>query len=129
MSAKVRLRRTAHRATASLQATAWIVEGADDLAVLEIGGAIGNSTVAEFQEFVNRVLQNASIRRMVLDLSRLTEIGSKGLAELSMLRDRLGEIVLAGVDGKVRIVMKMLGLLDAFREFPKKQAALAALLS
>lgn len=127
-SGKVRLRKLADRKAATLALSAKIVEGVPDVLVVDVDGTIGNATVGEFQGFFDGVLREEKFRRVVLDLSKLADIGSMGLAYLSMLRDRLTELVLVGVEGKVRIVMKMLGFLGVFREFAKKEQALRALL-
>lgn len=125
---KVRLRRVADRNTPSLALTAKSIEGFEDILVLDVEGRIINPTAAEFQGFVDGLLADPKYRRLVLDLSKLQEVGSVGLAYFSQIRDRLTELVLVGVQGKVRVVMKMLGLLGVFREFEKKEQALRALL-
>jgi anti-anti-sigma factor len=129
---RVRIHRTGEHSVPGLTVSSWALEDVADVAMITATGTIGNPTVTEFQNFLDPLLQDGKVKRLILNFSGLAEMSSVGLGYISTIRERLvaagGEVVLVGVQGKVRVVLKMLGLLAVFREFEKKEDAFRALL-
>jgi anti-sigma B factor antagonist len=59
-------------------------------AVVSLRGELGVQIAAEFQRSLQRVIESKP-RVVVVDLADVTQLGSRGLAELIALRERVSE--------------------------------------
>jgi anti-anti-sigma factor len=86
--------------------------------VIAVKGRLDSATAPAFGERLSRTFAAPS-RRLLIELSQLEYISSAGFRILLLATKRAdqsdGQIVLAGVSGKVRELFDLGGFLDLFR--------------
>jgi anti-sigma B factor antagonist len=89
-----------------------------DVLVLGVSGEVGITTSAAFQQKLEKLLA-AGEKKLILDLTKTSYIGSSGLGAISRaakeLREKGGELCLASVHYLSREVMKFFGLMPIVR--------------
>ena len=101
-----------------------------DVLVLAVSGEVDITTTAAFQRRLEKLLA-AGEKKLVLDLTETSYIGSSGLGAISRtakeLRGKGGELCLASVHYLSREVMKFFGLMPIVRICDTVEEALKAL--
>ena len=102
----------------------------DGVVVLRLAGRFVTGSDAEFLSAKNR-LQEAGVSRAIVDLSAVPYVDSTGLAfvvELhKALRNRGGQLFLAGANARVREVLELTRIADVVPLFDDAAEAEAAL--
>lgn len=93
----------------------------EGLLVLALNGRLDSSTAPEFERRLNALIERGETR-IAIDFAALEYISSAGLAALlgatKILRARKGDIVLSGVNDRIRQVFQMSGFVSLYRIFP-----------
>lgn len=101
---------------------------ADGALVLTLTGRLDSSTAPEFGRRLSALVERGETR-VAIDFAGLDYISSAGLAVLlaatKALRAKRGDIVLAGVNDRIRQVFQMSGFVSLYRMFPNIAAATA----
>jgi anti-anti-sigma factor len=101
---------------------------ADGVLVLTLTGRLDSSTAPEFGRRLNAFVERGETK-VAIDFAGLDYISSAGLAALlaatKALRAKRGDIVLAGVNDRIRQVFQMSGFVSLYRMFPNIAAATA----
>ena len=101
---------------------------ADGVLVLTLTGRLDSSTAPEFGRRLNALVERGETK-VAIDFAGLDYISSAGLAALlaatKALRAKRGDIVLAGVNDRIRQVFQMSGFVSLYRMFPNIAAATA----
>lgn len=98
--------------------------------VMALTGKLDTVTAPDFEKRIREVIGSGAVG-LVLDLSGIEYISSAGLRGLlvmsKLLKEKQGEACLVGVEGNVRSVFEMSGLLTFFRAAETVEAAVTAL--
>lgn len=83
----------------------------DDISIVKVNGYLDTTTAAELEEALYNLLQKENYR-IVVDLSDTTYISSAGwgifIGEIKEIRNRGGDLKLAGMNGDVFEVFQLL---------------------
>ncbi|MCB1052983.1 MAG: STAS domain-containing protein [Acidobacteria bacterium] len=102
-----------------------------EITLIQVSGSIkmGDSAY-RFSEYLEKVLQVDSIKKVLLDMSEINYMDSMGLGELighlQRFRDQGGRIGLVKPTKRVFTLLQLSGLDEVFPIFEDRQAALAA---
>jgi anti-sigma B factor antagonist len=101
-----------------------------DAILIALDGSIDPKTMNLFKDPV-QVLLNGGKTRFFFDCTRLTYINSSGLAYLlnivGTVKPKGGSVSLVGVDSKILVIFKMMGITELFQFRPTFQDALREL--
>jgi anti-anti-sigma factor len=104
------------------------IDGA--VTIVSVKGRLDSVTAPTLGERLSGVL-TAPSRRLLIELSQLEYISSAGFRVLLLAAKRAaeadGQIVLAGISGKVRQIFDLGGFLDLFRICDSRDEGIAAL--
>lgn len=99
--------------------------------IIELFGELDSVTAPEAQDHVLSLVKQDS--RILLDMSQVSYMSSAGLRILLMLyreiRDKVGKIVVAGLNDEVRDVMAITGFLDFFYTVDTREEGMQVLLA
>ena len=111
-------------------ATEILQVGDKPAAVVALAGYLDTYTAPKFMKALETTIHQGAIH-VILDLSELDYMSSAGFGVLAgasqHLADKGGQLLIAGLSDKVRIVFDNLGLTDLVTVVPDRQAALGAL--
>lgn len=106
------------------------IEDHPDTCLVSVQGSIEPGTLLSFKERMQALVADGT-RRFILDCEHLTYINSSGMAYLINLAGEIepegGTVALASLDPKIRVIFKMMGLLDLFTFYPTFAEALEEL--
>ena len=107
----------------------FLAQSEDGTCLLSVVGRIDSSNAAQLTEKV-REITSGQPQRVVLDFAELMYLTSAGFRALLIASDDVGEtngsLALCNVNGDVRELFEMGGMLDVFTIFDTREAALGA---
>lgn len=99
--------------------------------VIELLGELDSVTAPQAQDHILSLVKHDS--RILLDMSQVSYMSSAGLRILLMLyreiRDKVGKIVVSGLNDEVRDVMAITGFLDFFHTVDTREEGMKVLLA
>ncbi|MEY3719595.1 MAG: hypothetical protein RL618_114 [Pseudomonadota bacterium] len=94
--------------------------------------SLSRACAAEFEEFIQSEMDEG-IRKVVFDFSQLAQVSSEGLLVILKLINELrksgGEVIVTGLNSKVRVIFNVSGIFTLMEETEDVDAAIAKLLS
>lgn len=103
-----------------------VVRGGDDIEILRIDGHLDSVSTGALEHKMNDVISRGALR-IIVDLSRVSYISSGGwgilAGEVKRLREKKGDVVLAGMVPEVYDVYELLGFSDLITAFSDAEAA------
>jgi anti-sigma B factor antagonist len=102
---------------------------ASDVTVLKVGGYLDTTTASELESALNGLLKKGC-SKIVVDLSGVTYISSAGwgifIGEIKEIRNRGGDLKLAGMVGDVFEVFQLLEFQTILEAYPSAEEAIDA---
>lgn len=96
--------------------------------VVSPSGRIDSTTSPTFDRHLSGVIERGDIN-LVIDLAQLEYISSTGLSAFLSAAKKIkaqgGRMVLAGLNGRIRLVFEMSGFLRLFPVYPTVEAAVS----
>ncbi|UCH84874.1 MAG: anti-sigma factor antagonist, partial [Candidatus Latescibacterota bacterium] len=103
-----------------------VIEGEDDLAVLQVNGHLDSVSTGALEQKLNEVITGGALK-IAVDLSDVTYISSGGwgimVGEVKRLREQGGDVVLVGMTADVYDVYELLGFAEILGALPDIDAA------
>jgi anti-anti-sigma factor len=101
-----------------------------DAALVTVDGSIDPKTQNQFKDTIQALL-NGGKTKFFMDCTRLTYVNSSGLAYLlnivGTVKPKGGSVSLGGVDPKILVIFKMMGITELFQFHPTTKDALREL--
>ena len=107
------------------------LEVREQVLVVRPEGSLNKACVKEFEELIQSEMDEG-FRLVVFDFSQLTQISSEGLLVILKLINKLrksdGEVIVAGLNSKVRILFNVSGIFTLLEETEDVDTAISRLL-